>query len=357
MLGNFEYFYDDDGRFVFQKKRIYIDESFNNILLNGDGEQYTENAAYMSASEYTFEGNRLISSFSNSPNLNNVRNDYSIWGTRKSVTGNEVPVHLRYAIDKKPVYYKTLEINEDVKKELMFERKITDPETIKTKESRIYYTSESMEKPKEGFEVDWREIIYQMAIDYRKYNDWSSFALTLDRTNRLTTGEVLYPGGYSGYQQYYTDLEGFWRQLYNPHIAEEKEEKIIEINNLLEALEEKYDGTNLKDIQEEIELKEDDLSDENKNNINKALKKINEYEAWIDKWAWSEDDMKNYWAKVVLEAPKMLNFWFDFMNIDGELAQFSVPVIGNRPKAINDKDVKAIYFKETPTVIFVKTSG
>ena len=27
--------------------------------------------------------------------------------------------------------------------------------------------------------------------------------------------------------------------------------------------------------------------------------------------------------------------------------------IGNRPKAVNDKDVKAIYFRETPGVLFL----
>jgi len=32
MLGNFEYFYDVDGRFVFQKKRTYLDVSYNNII-------------------------------------------------------------------------------------------------------------------------------------------------------------------------------------------------------------------------------------------------------------------------------------------------------------------------------------
>ena len=45
------------------------------------------------------------------------------------------------------------------------------------------------------------------------------------------------------------------------------------------------------------------------------------------------------------------------MNIDGELAQFSIPAIGHRPKAINDNDVKSIYFKETPLVIFVKADN
>ena len=32
MLGNFEYFYDVDGRFVFQKKRTFVDVSYNNIV-------------------------------------------------------------------------------------------------------------------------------------------------------------------------------------------------------------------------------------------------------------------------------------------------------------------------------------
>jgi hypothetical protein len=51
----------------------------------------------------------LVSSFSNAPALNNVKNDFSIWGTRKGTTGVELPIHMRYAIDKKPVYYTTVD--------------------------------------------------------------------------------------------------------------------------------------------------------------------------------------------------------------------------------------------------------
>jgi hypothetical protein len=53
---------------------------------------------------YHFEGNNLISSFSNSPDLNNVRNDYSVWGNRESISGSQV-IHYRYAIHEKPKYY------------------------------------------------------------------------------------------------------------------------------------------------------------------------------------------------------------------------------------------------------------
>ena len=34
-----------------------------------------------------------------------MRNDFSIWGTRKGVTGKEREVHLRFAIDDKPIEY------------------------------------------------------------------------------------------------------------------------------------------------------------------------------------------------------------------------------------------------------------
>jgi len=34
-----------------------------------------------------------------------MKNDYSVWGVRKGVSGIDIPVHMRYAIDKKPIIY------------------------------------------------------------------------------------------------------------------------------------------------------------------------------------------------------------------------------------------------------------
>lgn len=58
------------------------------------------------------------------------------------------------------------------------------------------------------------------------------------------------------------------------------------------------------------------------------------------------------WNKNVDEAPETLNFWIDFMSAEGEMGKYAVQNIGNRPKAIKDDKVKAIYFKEVPTVLF-----
>lgn len=108
MLGNFEYFYNLDGQFIFQKKPTFVHTSWNTIVNNGE-DQWVADASYNSSHVYSLYDSKLVSSFSNSPALNNIKNDFSIWGTRKGITGVEMPIHMRYAIDKKPVYYTTVE--------------------------------------------------------------------------------------------------------------------------------------------------------------------------------------------------------------------------------------------------------
>lgn len=105
MLGDFEYFYDLDGRFIFQKKKTYIDAPVSGIETIDEDTRVNE-AAYTTPIEYHFESGNLITAYQNNPNLLNLKNDYTVWGTRKSVTGTELPIHFRYAIDKKPQYYK-----------------------------------------------------------------------------------------------------------------------------------------------------------------------------------------------------------------------------------------------------------
>lgn len=176
MLGNFEYFYDLDGRFIFQAKKTYVNTSWSPVI-EVDEDMYVENTVYADQNTYYFTGNNLISALSNAPNWNNVRNDYAIWGTRKSVTGAELPIHFRYAIHKKPEYYKAFD-------------------------GTVYDISA----------YDWRELIYQMALDYFKHNQEDDFYTKLIHNN-----PNYYPTGITGYEQFYSDIQGFWRQMYDPH--------------------------------------------------------------------------------------------------------------------------------------------
>lgn len=56
----------------------------------------------------------------------------------------------------------------------------------------------------------------------------------------------------------------------------------------------------------------------------------------------------------IIENPDSLNFWFDFLDTPGELSQFSVKAIGARTKAVKDTNVKSIYYRDVPNIIFRK---
>jgi hypothetical protein len=112
MLGEYEYFYDLYGRFIFQKKKVYINQRFNNEV-KYDDDRFIMDSANNTSATYSFEGGNLITSYKNNPVLTDLKNDYSIWGVRKSLTGVDIPIHLRYAIDVKPTEYTSISFSED----------------------------------------------------------------------------------------------------------------------------------------------------------------------------------------------------------------------------------------------------
>jgi hypothetical protein len=57
--------------------------------------------------KYMFESGVLTTAYQNAPKLGSIKNDYTVWGKKKTSSGMEIPIHMRYAIDKKPEYYHT----------------------------------------------------------------------------------------------------------------------------------------------------------------------------------------------------------------------------------------------------------
>jgi len=53
-------------------------------------------------SVYTFEDADLITSYSNSPQYQQIKNDFMVWGKRKNILGQDIPIRYHLAIDKKP---------------------------------------------------------------------------------------------------------------------------------------------------------------------------------------------------------------------------------------------------------------
>ena len=465
MLGHFEYFYNLDGKFVFQKKRTYVSTPWGNQENNI--EDIVNPLIEDAYPKINLRNAQLTTAFANNPNLLNVKNDFSVWGTYKSISGADIPIHMRYALDNKPTYYKSLE--------------------------GVEYTSETW---------DWREIIYQMAVDYYKHWTEDDFLLNVAAANPNH-----YPTGKTGYEQYYTDIQGFWRQLYDPNpeatyyevssdeasqLLKDEEELYLEDYYELIAKDKVYDLDKkkrllgleelyvvsiitangkeknvfypflkseycclknneiywYKDVQgvwqsvksgndsgntllnakpldsiyfertadddTKIQLVEDrfmnylnngdnyfwikktgerkKFSELNpsfraacKGTVAEKIDSIKNVAQYITSWkiidnfgtyatsentdgkpqeitervAYFKEDSngeyssETYWNEGVENAPDQLIFWFDFLETEGsDLYKYSVKEIGTRSKAINDTNVKSIYYRDVPNVIF-----
>lgn len=419
MLGQFEYFYDLDGRFIFQKKAIYLDSVWNDLDIDEEIGHYNT-----STYDYSFTNSNLITAFNNNPNLLNVRNDFTVWGTRKGTGDVEIPIHMRYAIDKKPTIYYSF-------------RHLLNEDEVWNDGNPIEYSSE---------DYDWRELIYQMALDYRRCYHNDDFLYYLSKYNPQ------YPTGKTGYEQYYIDMEGFWRQLYDPTKGQgyKDEQKLLQAEEA-EEYEKKINGDknsedenekigaygqlkNANDKLVELTLDEQGTVYENisdaedqakyaKEQIDLEIEEIKFYydtkislitedrnsDAYQKKLEELEDareisvtNLKNKSSEInkaltafktafknynvlISAAENQFNYYqslidaeeaswdddtywsrividnpsellFWFDFLDGGLAQFANYAIGNRPKPEKDDDVKTIIYSDIPNVIF-KTSG
>lgn len=408
MLTEFEYFYNTNGQFVFQKK-----QSFKEAIWQFDEERECQNISetfVMADSDYAYKfyDKALITAFNNNPNLNQVKNDYSIWGERDSVSGVKIPIHLRYAIDKKPVQYTTIKVD------------VTDVDLLSYNQKHGTNILGQTPQTYSIDDFDWREIIYQMAVDYYRYNFLDDFEQKVKESNPID-----YPTGRTGYEQYYIDLYSFWRELYYPdykNLFDENnkikycselerrvdvltkeiygippaygsiyqnnvggiENDLITLNNLLSKEETKelaqskvnswwslsppkyefyYDEQKLTKITEPDEYLKvlNDFFFRKKEELENLTYQLEQtqlkYKDFNITDYYGIDEEHEYWNSKVYEAPEQLNFWFDFLDASGELEKFSVQAIGSRSKSINDTAIKSIYFRETPQVVYSENSN
>lgn len=101
-LGNYEYFYDINGNFIFQEVKNYLNTSKSTTDLNnlGNSDYLIDRSKGKAA--YSFDDSFLISSYSNNPQYNMIKNDFVVWGSREGVTGNSIPIRYHLSIDSKP---------------------------------------------------------------------------------------------------------------------------------------------------------------------------------------------------------------------------------------------------------------
>ena len=97
--GKYEYFYNIDGKFVFQEIKNYLNTGSS--LLKLSPEDYVRsynNAKFL----YSLTDPDTTTAITRNPKYDNVKNDFYVWGKRKTSTGVEVSIRYHLAIDDKP---------------------------------------------------------------------------------------------------------------------------------------------------------------------------------------------------------------------------------------------------------------
>lgn len=157
LLGNYEYFYDIDGHFIFQEKKNYLNNAYT-PLPNKNSNAYIQafsNTKY----HYIFDDSSLITSSSNNPNYENIKNDFIVWGNKTSVSGSTTAIRFHLAIDTKPNIdlankYMWAIYADAEQKQLLF-YKYTDTENCS------YTNKKLIGRPCQ----EWREELYRQALE------------------------------------------------------------------------------------------------------------------------------------------------------------------------------------------------
>ena len=212
-LGNYEYFYDLDGNFVFQEIKNYLNTSKSTTDLNNMNQNDYLIDITSGKSVYTFGDSFLISSYSNAPQYSMIKNDYIVWGMREdSTTGATYPIRYHLAIDSKPRVGNTYKV-------FFYD----DPEDgIRKAKRPIQFST------RYGFPTQGAEDIFYLALDTNTVYKWdteqNTYVMFASQTKDIVTTDwrtELYLSGAQaeGFSldtnNYYTELNNEWPKIYD----------------------------------------------------------------------------------------------------------------------------------------------
>lgn len=298
-LGNYEYFYDVDGNFIFQEIKNYLnttqatldldkikkylglptdrDLSVKDLtMLNGlkaDGINYQIDMS-KGKTVYQFDNSNLITSYNNTPQYNMIKNDFIVWGLRENANGNSIPIRYHLAIDNKPKTGNTYEC---------FFYEDPDDGIIKAKLPVKFSSKAELDKIQGAAGVFYEAggIIYKW--EDKQFVEVNA-ELTQITTNNWRTELYLQGvqsdpfGTKSNY--YYTELMNEWPKLYDVEAGQYHEETITAIEDV--------------------------------------------------------------------------DYYLDFIDSGAEISKFNISSIGRRQKVVVDNDINCVFEPDVPNYILIK---
>lgn len=321
VLGNYEYFYDVNGNFIFRQIKNYLNNAQSKYISqykmrNNDPTQMSVFDQYLlpdyinkeNYSPYLFEidkgtsaisfanDNDLIISYNNSPQYGLIKNDIIVWGIRKSIDGYEFPLRYHLAIDTKPpITYKD-------------EKNIDQPLTYRA-----------------------------FKVEQDGYETWYA-------TIPITTVQRPYPGTVGLYYEKYTEAGPNSKptgevDTWNPKTQQYEEVTGITVQDIT-----------VKDWRTAL-LLQGTIAERNGTDSNYYYAEL-KYE-----WPKIYDVENGCYRESTILHPEQINYFLDFVDAGSYLDQLSVQNIGRRTKVLNEKNnVNCVFEPDIPDLIFINTS-
>lgn len=369
VLGNFEYFYDLDGNFIFQEIKNYKNTNSPLTILDGKEQYYLktyDNKAYT----YSLTNLDTTTEIAKTPKYDNIKNDFIVWGERELSSGAKVAIHYRLAIDEKPLpdlAMKYMQGVYDSEGQIISYRftninpwEIIQPINWVGQYGDLMTFSTNIDTYIE-LEYQWQYRLqngtwYNTSLSGRNY----SISFTSARRNYIyrckitnpQSGEVVYTKPVKGYLPTDQNIEVECSEYTYSNTLTPNDSPLFPPCGEYEWREELYRRA---------------LNAQVTNSVYD-----NAYDAELIAWwrtmydpskgyaggVWSgEAEWPNGWAPAVTKDPSSLVFWLDFIDTGSELGNYSVKQIGRRTKVINKNDITSIYNKEVEDVVFLENKA
>ena len=349
-LGNYEYFYDVYGNFIFQEIKNYINVSewrtqFNEAKQDPDGHLDYRYSSRLNTAVYSFDDSRFIISYNNTPNFEMVKNDFVVWGARKGNNDVTYPCRYHLAIDTRPKLVEDWHIPIAICFDTSVDDRIRRCYPVDTSHTTL---SELQEKLPQGivgkyYYISAEDAIYTWITDIGRYNtlfnnmmyagsapevgsDEDSTAqdgvagyLKMELATYYPKGNFVLPGPDSSQDPYNTQQKTDWRN-------------ILYFQGVLDSA----------------------------NGLNNYYwaEMCNEWPKIYNVEESRHDGESNHglsWYDGVLDMPSSLDWWLDFIDNDSELNKFSVNAIGRRSYAKTDTNCNCVFEPDIPDIIMVNT--
>ena len=390
-LGNYEYFYDINGNFIFQQVKNFLNNTQSKYILDSlnANKLIPEYLSSMRQSyildrndgksivDFTKDTKMLISSYSNSPQLGIIKNDFIVWGSKKTSEGAEIPIRYHLAIDKKPQVGNTYQAFKIYDEELGVQV-WNIPLSFKTRQDfpekgivGFFYLNQSGAEGQNIFKWGQNtEGEYQyICLSGKKMQqittkDW--------RTEFYFQGKVAQIYG-TETNSYYAELKNEWPKLYNiePDIGENKRIKKysqvrvastswIANQHIIGKI---YYDYELNKVKIGVAGSDGKFSRNEIQNFNIVTPNPNSYQtnnkSFIDIYELIPiGEVKNFsdFKQQVVKYPDQINYYLDFID-SGEknITKFSIDNIGRRTKVINDgKNSNCVFESYIPDIVLLR---